>query len=300
MKLLIASTLCLLAATASAEEAPREPAPPVEDSPEEAVQVEVPETQNPYIPVVAALYEVAKYEEALSKLERALEKANGEREVVWLKLMQGVLQAELAQGTALESFKEALALNEQAELPVKGSRRLRRLFEQARNTVGLPVDAELLAEEYLLETGGPPPRPQGWSVSLRAEGDVAWVGTSSVLPPAAAVSVGYSGESLGGAVTVLVQSMPGLRAEGRYHPLTLGWVRPYAGLGATALFLGQDGLRNTAPFGGVSGRVVLGADVQFTARMNAFLEVGYERFLGGPDRYGADAALVSIGVGWFP
>ncbi len=285
LSLVAVALLCLVAATASAEEASK---------------VKVPQTQNPYIHVVASLYDQAKYEEALSKVGKALEsKSNGTQEEIWLKLMKGVLQAELAQGAALESFKEALALDANAQLPVEASRRLRKLFEQARNTAGLPTDAELLAEEQgpIL---GPPARRQGLSASVRGELDALGLnlGFNKAVTPA--VSLGYTREKLGGDVTVLVQPAPGLRAEGQYHPLTLGWVRPYAGLGATTFFYEQNTQGVTRLFGGVSGRVTLGVDVQWNKNMYAFAGASYEYFFTGGDRYRSQSAVFSLGVGVFP
>jgi tetratricopeptide (TPR) repeat protein len=273
-------------------------------SAEEALQIEVPETQNPYIPPVAALYEEAKYEEAFSKLEKALDwKSNGPQEQLWLKLMQGVLQVELAPEAALLSFKEALAMDAEAQLPLKGSRRLRKLFEQARNTVGLPADAELLAEELepdsgTLEVRGPPPRQEGLSVSVRGEVDVPGLNVTTSIT--SMVGLGYTKERMGGLVGVLVQPSPGLRLEGQYHPLTLGWVRPYVGVGATTFFRELDAQGSTTFFGGVSGRGVLGVDVQWNSRMFAFADVAYEHFLKDGERYRSQSVLFSVGVGLFP
>jgi tetratricopeptide (TPR) repeat protein len=270
----------------------------------EPSKVAVPQSENPFLRAVATLYEQGKYEEALSKLEKALEsKSNGVQEVLWLKLMKGVLQVELAQGAPLDSFKEALAMDEQAQLPVDGTRRLRKLFEQARNTIGLPADQEILAEELGPEPGavvevGPPPRSQGLSVSVRGEADVLGFSVTPAFAPV--VGVGYTKEKLGGALRVVVQDSPGLRAEGQLHPRTLGWVRPYMGLGATAFFREKDAQGATTLFGGVSGRAVLGVDVQWNARMYAFADVAYEHFLVGAERYRSQSVLFSVGVGVFP
>lgn len=284
VSLVATALLCLLASSSSAEEAPK---------------VVVPPTQNPYFPVIASLYDQAKYEEALSKVEKALDgKSLGPQEELWLKLMKGVLQAELAQGAAMESFKEALALDPNAQLPVNASRRLQKLFEQARNTAGLPTDAELLAEE-LGPVLGPPPRRQGLSVSVRGEVDALGLSVTKAIAPA--VGLGYTREKLGGELTLLVQPpAPGLRVEGQYHPLTLGWVRPYAGLGATLFFHEEDVQGGRPFFGGVGGRVTLGADVQWNSRMYGFAGVAYEYFLASDDRYRSQSALFSLGVGVFP
>ena len=273
---------------------------------QEDSKVEVPPTQNPSIPAVVTLYKQARYEEAQSKLEKALEwKANGPQELIWLKLMQGVLQAELSQPGALESFKEALALDKEARLPVQGSRRLRKLFEQARTTLSLPADAQLVAQELELRPAekaaavvGPPPRRYGLSVGVRGEVDVLAPGILSALTPA--VSLGYTREKLGGLLTALVQPTPGFRLEGQYHPLTLGWVRPYAKVGTTAFFGELDAQGATTFLGGVSGRGAVGVDVQWNSRMYAFADVAYEHFFIGGDHYVKRSVLLSVGVGLFP
>jgi tetratricopeptide (TPR) repeat protein len=287
----MALALALVAPAANAQEASEAS----EDS-----KVEVPASENPYIRAVATLYEQARQEEALSKLEKALEsKSNGPQEVLWLRLMKGVLQAELGHSGALQSFKEALALDPQAQLPrVKASWRVRKLFEQARNTAGSPAEEELLAEE-LEEPSGPPPRRYGLSVGVRGEVDVLGLRTSVSATPS--VSVGYTWEQRGAALTLLTQASPGLRAEGQLHPFILGWVRPYAKAGATAFFNEENAQGNGHTFfGGVSGRVALGVDLQWNSRMYAYADVAYERFLPGEARYKTQSLLFSIGVGLFP
>jgi tetratricopeptide (TPR) repeat protein len=269
---------------------------------EEAADIDVPTTKNSYIQVVATLYAQSKYDEAFSKLEKAQDwKGNGPQEELWLKLMEGVLQVELAPESALQTFKEALAMDPQAQLPVKkGSRRLRKLFEQARNTAGLPADLALEEEEdpNAAVVTGPPERQLGLSTSVRGEVDV--LGLSVTTPIASVVQLGYTRERTAGALGLLVQKSPGLRAEGLYHPINLGWVRPYAGVGATAFFLEKNAEDQTTFFGGVSGRGVLGVDVQWNSRMFVFADVAYERFLNRTERYRTQSLLFSIGVGLFP
>ncbi|HEY0092851.1 MAG TPA: hypothetical protein VGB96_00940 [Archangium sp.] len=166
------------------------------------------------------------------------------------------------------------------------------------------ADKELLAQD--LELGaqaapgmcGPPPRRYGMSVGVRGEVDVLGLGVNSVVIPA--VSLGYTREKLGGALTVLVHSSPGLRAEGQFHPLTLGWVRPYARVGATAFFGERDARGETVFLGGVGGRGSLGVDVQLTPHLSAFVDVAYERFLTGGERYRSNSVLLSAGVSLFP
>ncbi|HEX5747528.1 MAG TPA: hypothetical protein VFZ09_14880 [Archangium sp.] len=290
---------------------------------QESSKVELPpQTQNPYINSIATLYEQDRFPEALSRLEKALDsESNGPQDVIWLKLMQGVLQAELSQGEALESFKQALTLDKDARLPVQANRRLRKLFEQARSTLGLPADKELLAKELeqnaaaskAAKVFAPPLRRYGWSLGVRGELDVLEPILTSVqeteesqpqlkftaaLSPG--VSLGYTQQQWGSVATVLVQNTPGLRAEGQFHPLTFGWVRPYARLGATAFFGEKNAQGETTFFGGMSGRAALGVDVQFTSRLSAFTDVAFERFFIGEDRYRAHSVLISLGVGFFP
>lgn len=283
----LASVLaCLAAGLARAEEEPA---------------IDVPATPNAYIQAVASLYAQSKYDEAYSKLEKAQDlKSNGPQEELWLKLMQGVLQVELAPEAALQSFKEALAMDSQAQLPVRnGSRRLRKLFEQARNTAGLPADLALEEEEEDVPlVTGPPERRLGPSVSVRGEVDVLGLKVNKAI--SSVVGLGYTQERMGGSVGLLVQTSPGLRLEGRYHPLNLGWVRPYAGVGASAFFLEENAEGKKTFFGGVSGRGVLGVDVQWNSRMFAFADVAYEHFAIGTNRYRTQALLFSIGVGAFP
>jgi tetratricopeptide (TPR) repeat protein len=301
MKILFSSTLWTWPAMALALTCLAAPAADAQES-SEASKVEVPATQNPYLQAVATLYEQAKHEEALSKLEKALEwKSNGPQEVQFLKLMKGVLQAELGQSGALESFKEALAQDPQAQLPVPAaSWRLRKLFEQARSTAGLPADEELLAEEIDpgAEPSGPPPRRYGLSVGVRGEVDVLGLSTTTAVAPA--VSVGYTWEQRGGTLTLLTQSSPGLRAEGQFHPFILGWVRPYAKAGTTAFFREKNAQGGYTFLGGISGRAALGVDVQWNSRMYAFVDVAYDRFFIGGERYKSQSLLFSIGVGLFP
>jgi hypothetical protein len=204
----------------------------------------------------------------------------------------------------MESFKEALAMDAEARLPVKGSRRLLKLFEQARSKGGLPANEEVLAAELEPEPGVPvaassrPPRRQGLSVAVRGEVDVLGQGLTSAVTPV--VGLGYSQERLGGAVSVLAQSSPGLRAEGLFHPLALGGVRPYVGLGTTAFFRERDAQGATTFLGGVSARGVLGLNMQWTSRLYAFADVAYERFFTGGVHYGSQSVLLSAGVGLFP
>ncbi|HEX5747530.1 MAG TPA: hypothetical protein VFZ09_14890 [Archangium sp.] len=286
---------------------------------QESSKVELPpQTQNPYLSAVATLYAQGRFPEALSRLEKALDwESNGPQDVLWLKLMQGVLQAELSQDEALESFKQALALDKDARLPVQANRRLRKLFEQARATLDLPTDKALLAQELAQSVAapktprvsGPPPRRYGWSLGVRGELDVLSVTPAldpdvdlSDLPPALApgVSLGYIQQKWGGVATVLVQPTPGLRAEGQFHPRPLGWVRPYLRLGTTAFFGEPD--TQDAPFllGGLSARGVLGVDVQFTSRLYAFADVAYEYFLFNGERYRTQSVLFSVGMSLFP
>ncbi|WP_044198152.1 hypothetical protein [Hyalangium minutum] len=281
--------LCLTAVTASAEEPSK---------------LERPFTPNPYIPAVATLYEQARYEEALAKVEKAVGwRSNEVQELVWLKLMRGVLLAEQSPEAALQSFREALAMDVSVQLPVKGPRRLRRLFAQARGTLALPDGSREDEEELELETpavareeaADGSPRQLGWSMNIRGEVDVLGLGVTTTVTPV--VSIGYTQERVGGLLGVVVQSSPGLRAEARFHLSTQGGLRPYAGLGTTAFFHELNAQRTPTFFGGVSGRGVLGVEVQWTSRLYGFADVAYERFLRRKELYRSDSVLFSIGVG---
>jgi tetratricopeptide (TPR) repeat protein len=259
-------------------------------------QLEVPPTQNPYIPAVATLYDQAKPEEALSKLEKALDwKSNGPQEVLWLKLMQGVLRAELAPGEALESFKEALALDAGAQLPVKASRRVRKLFEQARSTAGMSAGEEILAEELEPEFVTPSATPTlvavppAWGQGLTVVFNGA-VGTNEYYI-STSTGLGYTWEALGGAmIGVLALDSLGLRAEGQLHPLTLGRVRPYAGVGATAYSNGRASMQGA-----------LGMQVRLTPRMYGFAGVTFEHTLTDEKNTRlSKLRLLSVGLGMFP
>lgn len=286
--------LCLTAATASAEV---------------PSTIERPSTPNPYIPAVVMLYEQARSEEALAKVEKAVGwRSNEAQDLVWLKLMRGVLMAEQPPEAALQSFRESLAMDVSVQLPVKGSRRLRRLLEQARSTLALSdgsrekkedlePDAPVVAQD---EAEGVSPRRLGWSMNIRGEVDV--LGSGLDLPSAITpvVGIGYTQQSLAGLLGILVQASPGLRTEARFHFGTQSGMRPYVGLGATAFFRELSPQGTSTFFGSVSGRGVLGISVQWTSRLYAFADVAYERFLRRGDLYRSDAVLLSMGVGLFP
>ncbi|MCP3064821.1 hypothetical protein LXT21_39225 [Myxococcus sp. K38C18041901] len=264
--------------------------------------VKTPPTQNPYVTIVATLYELGRYEEALSKVTRSLEGETRERtDLVFLKLMRGVLLEELGQKGAEASFREALALDDTAQLPVQSSRRVRKLFERARSATAQPLEEEPRPDELdpAAEPSGPPPRRSGLLVGLRGEVDV--LGLSTTLAVTPAVSLGYTRGQFGAAVTVLTQTSPGLRLEGQAHPFNLGWIRPYARLGTTAFFLEKSTQGDTTRFmGGASGRAVLGLDVQWNEDMSAFVDVAYERFFSGGERFESQSLLLSLGAALFP
>jgi hypothetical protein len=136
------------------------------------------------------------------------------------------------------------------------------------------------------------------SVTPALEPDVELSDLSPALAPG--VSLGYTQQKWGGVATVLVQPTPGLRAEGQFHPLPLGWVRPYLRWGTTAFFGEPD--TQDAPFllGGLSARGALGVDVQLTSRLYAFADVAYEYFLFNGERYSPQSVLFSVGMGLFP
>ncbi len=144
----------------------------------------------------------------------------------------------------------------------------------------------------------PTPWREGLGVGVRGEVDVLRLGPTTELIPA--VSVSYTWQKLGGVATVLIQRAPGLRAEGQFHPITLGQVRPYARLGATA-FLGERDAQGARTFlGSVSGRAALGVDVRFTPHLSVFADMAYEHFLIRSEWYSSQSVLFSLGVALFP
>lgn len=148
------------------------------------------------------------------------------------------------------------------------------------------------------EYASSPPKQYGMSVGVRCEVDVLGFDATSSFTPA--VSLGYTQKNLGGVLTVLMQSSPGVRLEGQYHPFTLGWVRPYARLGTTAFFREQGAQGERTFLGGVSGRGGIGLDLRCFSRASVFADAAYERFFTGSQRYRSQSALFSVGVNWFP
>ncbi|AKJ05106.1 hypothetical protein ATI61_102177 [Archangium gephyra] len=148
------------------------------------------------------------------------------------------------------------------------------------------------------QVSDPTPWRQGLGVGVRGEVDVLRLGPTTELIPA--VSVSYTWQKLGGVATVLVQRAPGLRAEGQFHPITLGQVRPYARLGATAFFGEKDAQGAPTFLGSVSGRAALGVDMQLTPHLTVFADMAYEHFLTRNELYRPQSVLFSLGVALFP
>lgn len=123
----------------------------------------------------------------------------------------------------------------------------------------------------------------GVVVGLRADVDALRALRGAFAP---AVTVAWSNRTFGAAVAAFAQRSPGVRVEGRYYPLELGQVRPFAALGAAAFLTG------------VGGRVGGGAEVKLGA-IHLFADVGYERFfLGDATRYLENAVVLGVGAGY--
>ena len=104
-------------------------------------KVAAPETKNPFILIVARLYENLEFDTALSTIPKAVAwPNNGPQELLWLELMEGVLQfAAGNEGSALSAFKRALTLDPGAQLPVQPSDGLRNLLAKAKSELGPPA-----------------------------------------------------------------------------------------------------------------------------------------------------------------
>jgi hypothetical protein len=179
---------------------------------ESLAKVNVPETNNPFVPLVAKSYDSLEFDTAISTLQKASNWPNNtSRDLLWLELMDGVLQVGAGnEASALAAFKRALLLEPNAQLPIKGSAKLRTLFGQARSDLGLPPTSETTRPAVSpaqpprqSPTGAQPPaRPPVEVPSAASETKVAQttqvssvaltapVETSSVRPPPTMLSRG--------------------------------------------------------------------------------------------------------------
>jgi hypothetical protein len=118
------------------------------------------------------------------------------------------------------------------------------------------------------------------------------LGDTDVLGPriAPGLTAELSGRWIGGALTVLPKASFGARLEARFYPLVLGIVRPYVAAGITA-FTTELGIRGAA-----------GASFRIFAGLQAFFDVGYERFVvqfaPNTQTFNRDSVVIGVGLGW--
>ncbi|HEX5752830.1 MAG TPA: kelch repeat-containing protein [Archangium sp.] len=260
-------------------------------------QTSYPSTKNPHIRKAARLYDELEYEASLKSLREAETFAgNGPEETLWMVLMKGILHHSLRNDQeADEAFALALTQRPSAQLPVPlPSQTLQERFERVRRklraaqAVSEPSSTQPAAQE-------PPARPWSLMVGLRGEAEVVrFAVVPSLMAELAQAPMEGAGSGFGGALTVVLQSSPVLRAEGRLYPYdiqgaSLGWIRPHVLLGVTAL----------VPEGSVGGRAGVGVGLQ-TGAFRLFADVAYERFLNATAGRQSDALLFSLGAGWSP
>ncbi|HYO52187.1 MAG TPA: kelch repeat-containing protein [Archangium sp.] len=255
-----------------------------------------PSTKNPHIRQAARLYDELEYEAALESLREAeVFAGNGPEETLWLALMKGILHHSLRNDQAAdEAFELALTQRPSAQLPVPlPSQTLQERFERVRRKlraarVSEPSSTQLAAQQS-------PARPWSLMVGLRGEAEVVrFAVVPSLMAEMAQAPKEGAGPGFGGALTVVLQPSPAVRAEGRLYPYdiqgaSLGWIRPHVLLGVTAL----------VPEATVGGRVGVGVGLR-TGAFSLFADVAYERFLNATAGRQSDALLFSLGAGWSP
>jgi hypothetical protein len=295
-----------------------------------------PGRRSPHFKDVARSYDNLRYEKALKALQTArATSGNSPEELLWLDLMEGVLQYELEnEEAAAEAFTRALAWSREAQLPVPNpSPKLLEFFEGVRkHTPGTPPAAvtplvfpQSEAAPPLAELGPPtaveketgmlvgtqpkPPVPSvqpepvqessalDFMLGLRSEAELLKGGISPSLT--AELSEGSNARlpevRLGAALTALFLPM-GVRAESRLYAYDLG----PAGRWRVRPYLAL-GATYVLASGGVGGRGSLGATLQFK-HFQLFADVAYERFFTSDDTYYYEphAVHVSLGAGWRP
>ncbi len=109
-----------------------------------AAQTSYPGRRNPYFKDVARSYDSLRYEKALQAAQKARSaRGNSPQELLWLDLMEGVLQYELQnEKAAEEAFTYALARSHEAQIPVPSpSPKLLEFFESVRKRAQAPLPA---------------------------------------------------------------------------------------------------------------------------------------------------------------
>ncbi|HVG58422.1 MAG TPA: kelch repeat-containing protein, partial [Hyalangium sp.] len=227
-----------------------------------AAKTPYPGRRNPAFKEIAQSYDSLRYERALKALKKArAASGNSPQELLWLDLMEGVLQYELEDETAAaEALTRALVRNREAQLPVPNpSPKLIEFFESVRKRVQEPPTAAVpppsppraeashpsaspkppvAAEKKPGSSAVTQPTPPvldaqhnptqdasvlGFMVGLRGEAELLKRG---VTPSLTAELSGDSNARLpvvrwGAALTALFRPM-GMRAEGRLYPYDLG------------------------------------------------------------------------------
>ncbi len=254
-----------------------------------------PQTNNPSIRQAAHLYDELEYEKALQALDAAEAfEGNGPEERLWLDLMRGVIHHGLQNDPEADAaLRKALSRNPAAQLPVPlPSQTLQDRFERLRGEV-----REALAQAVAREAPPAEPPTRLWSlmVGLRAEAEV----RHSALVPSVSAELAHapgtgSGPGWGGALTLVAQPSPAVRAEARLYPYDVQapgftWIRPQVLLGATTFL----------PAGVVAGRLGVGVGLH-TGNLRLFTDVAYERVLDPAQGHEPNAVLFSLGVGWSP
>jgi hypothetical protein len=120
----------------------------------------------------------------------------------------------------------------------------------------------------------------GFTVGVRGDADVLAGGI------APGVFAELSGRYVGGALTIIATTAPGVRLEVRGYPLTTRYVRPYVALGG-AVFSTGVGIHGGAGVAVRLGHFQLSADA------------AYERFVADfTPGYSPNAVVLGLGLGW--
>jgi hypothetical protein len=244
-----------------------------------------PQSNNPYLDQVEYHYLRLEYESSLAAIRKAENDTSNAREVqLWLETMRGINHYCLRSMKEAEgAFQRVLEQAPSAQLPtVEVSETLRKHFERMKQSMRPP-------ERAAQSTWGLR------QVGLRGEVEMLRPNfvpalTVEIGPP---LAVKHDELRLGGALTVLIQPSPGVRAEARlFLPFSLdlpaiGLLQPHALLGATTF----------VPTLTVGARAGLGAGLQM-GPVQIFADAAYERFLNPAPGYRSDALLLSVGAGW--
>ncbi|MFL5319686.1 MAG: hypothetical protein ACJ790_08500 [Myxococcaceae bacterium] len=114
------------------------------------------ETKNPYLPAAQRLFDGLEYEEAGSTLKKARDwQGNTPEDEVAIAMLEGRLSFETGdRELAGRSFKRALALDPNAQLPKLVSAKAKAFFDQCRVELGLAKTAEVPPTEIASSSPG--------------------------------------------------------------------------------------------------------------------------------------------------